>query len=506
LSHRFEDKVLFDNAELQVNNYEHIGVVGLNGAGKSTFMRILCGEVIQDEGSVRWLKGISHAYLDQHADIDRSLTCMEYLRSGFADLFAENGRMEGLYAEMTTVTDDRTLTRLSEKTQAIMDRLDDAGFFALDSRIKKVANGLGINDVGYDTVIATLSGGQRGKLMLAKLLLSEPDIMLLDEPTNFLDTAHISWLSDYLKSVKNAFILISHDTEFLNGVCNFIVSLSNRKIKKYTGNYTAFLKQSEMAERQYADDYESQQREIKKLEDYIARNKVRAATAAMAQSRQKKLDKIEVLGKPTGIVKTAFAFPYVMIAAENLLTVDKLSIGYDFPLLPPISFLFKNGERLWLKGANGIGKTTLVKTVTGNKEPLSGRYAYDINARYGYIEQEMSMSGGSNAVLCVQEACPKLSQAKIRGELGKVGLRQELQLRAVQHLSGGEQMRIKMCILMQKPTNILILDEPTNHLDVYAKAALQEALAAYEGSVILVSHEIPFANAVCNNMLDLEKK
>lgn len=245
LSHRYDDKVLFHDADLQINNGEHVGIVGLNGAGKSTFINILAGEVLQDEGEVRWQNNIRKTYLDQHAELDRSLTVMEYLKSSFRDLFAMNERMEALYAGMGEISDPDRLDEMIRKATDLTDRLTEAGFFELEANIKKIANGLGVMNFGYDTVIGTLSGGQRAKLMLAKLLLDAPDVMMLDEPTNFLDIEHIAWLTDFLNACPKTVLVISHDTEFLDRVCRTIVNIENGQIKKYAANYSGFLAQRE---------------------------------------------------------------------------------------------------------------------------------------------------------------------------------------------------------------------------------------------------------------------
>lgn len=505
LYHKYDDKVLFDNVDLSVNNYEHIGIVGLNGAGKSTFMNILTGEVLHDGGEVKWLKGLKYAYLDQHADIDKSLTVIQYLRLSFSELFAENERLERIYENISHMTDPKMMDAEISRASAILERLTRDSFFEIDSDIKRVANGLGINVFGYDTVVGILSGGQRAKLMLAKMILESPDVLLLDEPTNFLDTMHISWLADYLRGFKGTFLLISHDTHFLDQVCSFIVSLSNKSIKKYSGNYTQFLAQFEMSERQYSDEYERQKKEIKKLEDYIAKNKARASTAGMANSRQKQLDKIVELDKPVTLSKPSFEFPYIYLSCKEILVVKKLEIGYTHPLLKPISFTVTPETKLWIRGANGIGKSTLIKTITGRIKKLGGFFEYNINAKSASIEQELEFADRGESALEYLSAClPKLSQKSIRQSLAATGMKQELATRAIENLSGGEQMRIKICLLTNRPSNILLLDEPTNHLDKNAKAALAEAVNKYEGALILVTHEPAFADDVCNDILTLE--
>ena len=506
LTHIFDSKTLFDDADLSVNNGEHIGVVGLNGAGKSTFMNIITGRLSQDAGEIKWLNTIRWGYLDQHADIDRSQTVMQYLQGSFDHLYKLNEQLENLYTQMASEEDMDALDRLVNKSATLQERLDDSGFYDLDSKIKKVANGLGVNNFGYDTVIGNLSGGQRAKLMLSKLLLEELDVMLLDEPTNFLDLEQIDWLRKYLDSFKGTFILISHDTSFLNSVCKIIVNIENGMIKKYWGNYDEFLLQHEQNAKQYADSYERQQREIKKMEDYIARNKARAATAGMANSRKKMLDRIDVMQKPVSFEKPTFNFPYTLLVTKHLLEVKNLSVGYDGKaILPPISFEMDSTTKLWLRGTNGLGKTTILKTIMKRLPAIGGSFTFNINSKINYIEQDLLFrSKDINAMTFMNETYPRMSQKEIRTQLAKVGIKNDLATKYISNLSGGEQVKIKLCALMQKESNILILDEPTNHLDVSAKEALFEALQAYEGAIILVSHEPLYAEKLCNKIFDIE--
>lgn len=505
LSHTFDGKPLFSHADVSINNGEHVGIVGLNGAGKTTFINIISGKLPQDEGEVKWMGGIKRAYLDQHADIDRSQTVMEYLRAAFADLFADNARMEDIYAGMGDISDPDELDRRIQKANKILDRLTDAGFFELDATIKRVAGGLGIAHLGYDTVIGTLSGGQRAKLMLARLLLEQPDIMLLDEPTNFLDIEHIDWLSEYLNSVKKTFMVISHDTAFLDRVCKCIVSIENGTIRKYGGNYTTYLAQAEQNAKQYEESYRRQQEEIKRMEEYIARNKARASTAGMANSRKKMLDRMEKLDKPSVVYDAQFAFPCEPLHTRDMLDVNGLRIGYGTPLLPPIDLHVEGDTKLWIRGTNGIGKTTLLKTLMGQLPPLGGSFSLHPFMKAGYIEQDLLFRDREqNAMGYLSDLYPRLQPKDLREKLSKAGIKNDLCTKPLHELSGGEQVRVKLCVLMQKTTNILILDEPTNHLDVRAKASLKKALLDYKGALILVSHEREFAEGLCDKIFDIK--
>ena len=506
LSHTFENKQLFKNASFDINNGEHVGIVGLNGAGKSTFINIIAGNISYDAGEVIWLNGIRYDYLDQHADIDRDKTVIEYLKTAFDYLYELEKKLNALYAEMADTTDEDKLEKLINKSNRMLEQLESEGFYEIDSRIKKAAGGLGVAAIGYDKKIGTLSGGQRAKVMLCKLILENPDVMLLDEPTNFLDVEHIDWLEKYLCSLKKTYIVISHDTDFLDAVCDHIVSIENGSIRKYTGNYSQFVAQHDMAVKQYAEDYQRQQAEIKKMEDYINRNKARASTAGMANSRKKMLERIDVMQKPVVSLESHFSFPCEMLNTRDMLKVDKLVVGSDSPLLPPISFEMRGDTKLWIWGANGIGKSTLLKTLMGVIPPLGGMYNFHIAAKPAYLEQDLKFSDMNiNSFSYISECFPRFNQKEVRSQLARVGIRGEMSLQPLKTLSGGEQVRVKLLTIMNRVSNILILDEPTNHLDVAAKESLKKAIAEYAGAVILVSHDRAFAESVCDMSMRLKE-
>lgn len=505
LTHTYDGNILFENANLNINNGEHIGVFGLNGAGKSTFMKILCGKVMQDEGEVLWNRNIRYGYLDQYADIDRSQTVMEYLLGSFDELYALNDRLEAVYKEIETTTDYDLMDKLVLKSCAMQEELTDKGFYDLDATVKKVGNGLGLNQIGYDKLISNLSGGQRAKVMLSRLILEDNDAMLLDEPTNFLDIEHIDWLGKFLETYKGTFILISHDIEFLNRVCHIMINIENKQIRKYTGNYEQFIAQRDANLKQYEENYERQQREIKKMQDYIQKNKARAATAGMANSRKKMLDRIEVMNKPIVQREAYIDFPYELLYTKEMLVVEDLLVGYSSPILPKFSLTMNSTDKVWIRGTNGIGKTTILKTIIGSLKAFGGSIHFHPSAKLGYLPQDAGESEYErNAVNYLNEKYPKMSGNEIRNELAKVGITGDLAIKPLKTLSGGEKVRIRLLELMQKESNILILDEPTNHLDVKAKDSLFDALAKYEGAVILVTHEPDYAKRLCNRIIDIE--
>jgi len=505
LTHTFDGKILFQDANLNINNGEHTGIVGLNGAGKSTFMNIISSKLIQDGGEVKWLNGIKWGYLDQHADIDRSLTVMQYLEGAFVSLFELNERLESTYQEMTTETDENKLDKLISRSASMMDTLTKENFFELENCIKKVANGLGIGNFGYDTQVSKLSGGQRAKLMLASLLLSELDVILLDEPTNFLDIEHIKWLSDYLNTYEGTVLVISHDTEFLNNVSKNIISVENGSIKKYSGDYNKYLATSEMNANQLADAYEKQQQQKKKLEVFIAKNKARAATAGMAKSREKVLEKLDLVSKPSVIYPAEFNFVHSGVNTKDMLIVENIEVGdNNHAILPPISFNISSDTKLWIRGTNGIGKSTLLKTLMNKLPAVCGNFYFSVNAKLLYLEQDLEfMNMEENAAAYLTDCYPQLNISRIRSILGTVGIKNDLATKSLKNLSGGEQVKVKLAALMQNTSNILLLDEPTNHLDIKAKESLKTALQKYDGAIILVSHEKTFAEEVCNDIFDL---
>ncbi len=506
LTHSYDGKTLFEDASFQVNNKEHIGIVGFNGAGKSTFVNIIAGKLSQDEGEVLWQGGTRFGYLDQHADIDRNQTVMDYLLLSFDHLKQMEERMNQLYEDMATMEDMDEIEKAVNITASIQEHLTDSGYYEAESTVKKVANGLGLNNIGYENRISTLSGGQRAKVMLAKLLIDDYDIIMLDEPTNFLDLEHVEWLAKYLETYQGTFLLVSHDIAFLNRVTNFILSIENHEIKKYAGNYDAFLVAHENNQKQYEEAYIRQQRDIKKMEDYIAKNKARAATAGMANSRKKMLDRIDVMAKPVTVLPSEFSFQCDSLVTKDMLDVNNLEIGYGSALLPPLNMHIGGNDKIWVRGTNGIGKTTFVKTLMRVLPKISGRFVFNINSKIGYLEQDFAFSNlYGSASDFISEVYPKMSQKEIRSLLASVGLKGELATKALQNLSGGEQVRAKIAALEKKTTNILILDEPTNHLDVAAKAELLKALKAYEGAIILVSHEIDFASELCNKVFDVKE-
>ncbi len=503
LSHMYGDKKLYNNAEFQLHKGEHMGVVGINGSGKSTLLNILCDKIIPDKGSVKWQSDISVGVLDQYAEIREEYTVYDYLKTAFEDLYKIEEKLNRLYEEMVYDSD----IKIMKKTASYQEFLEEHDFYSIDSTIKKVSAGLGIMAVGFDNILRNLSGGQRAKVILAKLLLQKPDVLLLDEPTNFLDKEHVAWLSNYLKSYKGSFIIVSHDLQFLDKITTCICDIEFKNIRKYNANYTQFLKQKENLKADYVRRYTEQQRYIEKTEKYIAKNKVRASTAKMARGRQKQLDKIQRLDAPTvDIIKPKITFKYEQSMCQTALSVKNLKVGYNYPILPEINFSIKNGEKVVITGFNGIGKSTLLKSIVGDIKKLSGKVKFGMNIIPGYYEQDLKWEDESlTPIEIISNEYPKMTEKEIRRYLALCGVKNQTAMQNINSLSGGEQSKVKLCRLTLNKCNLLILDEITNHMDIACKDALKEALIEYEGTIILVSHEVAFYKGWTHKIINIEQ-
>lgn len=490
LSHGFGDRAIFENVSFRLLKGEHIGLVGANGEGKSTFMSIVTGKLQPDEGKVEWSKYVTAGYLDQHAVLEKGMTVRDVLRTAFDELFKTEERINEIYMSMADEGAD--VDALMEEVGELQDRLETRDFYTLDAKIDEVARALGVMDFGMDTDVTDLSGGQRTKILLAKLLLEKPDILLLDEPTNYLDAEHIAWLKRYLQEYENAFVLISHDVPFLNDVINIVYHVENQDLVRYAGDYDNFQSVYAMKKAQLEAAYERQQKEIADLQDFVNRNKARVATRNMAMSRQKKLDKMEIIELQAEKPKPEFHFKESRTPGRFIFQTKDLVIGYDRPLTKsPLKLTFERNQKVAIVGANGIGKTTLLKSLLGIIQPLEGEVETGDFIDLGYFEQEAEGSR-QTPLEAVWDAFPALNQAEVRAALAKCGLTSKHIESQIQVLSGGEQAKVRFCLLMNRENNVLVLDEPTNHLDVDAKDELKRALQAFKGSVLMVCHEPEF--------------
>lgn len=491
ISHSFGGRQILEDVSFKLEKGEHIGLVGANGEGKSTFFNIITGHLLPDDGQVNWPGKITVGYLDQQSTLTEGKTIRDILRTAFTADFEAEKEMLDLYEKMGDADED-TMNKMLVRVGEIQTRLEHSGFYSLDSKIEEFANGLGLGEIGLDRDVSDLSGGQRSKVLLTKLLLEDADILLLDEPTNYLDVEHIQWLTKFLQDYENAFILISHDTGFLNDVVNVIYHLENCQLTRYTGNYDKFQELYAIQKAQQESAYLRQQQEVAKLEDFIARNKDRVATTGMARSRQRKLDKMEMIEKPSEKPKPHFRFTPARTPSRFLAEAEDLVLGYDSPLTRPVSFKLERNKKVAIKGVNGLGKTTLLKTILGEIPPFSGKIVPGEFLEPGYFAQEEREKNENTALEDVWNEYPGLTNGEVRAALANCGLTNEHITSKVFVLSGGEAAKVRLCKLMLRDINWLVLDEPTNHLDVEAKAELKQAIIDFKGSVLLVSHEPDF--------------
>lgn len=501
LSHGFGDRAIFNNVSFRLLKGEHIGLIGANGEGKSTFMNIITGKLMPDEGKVEWAKNVRAGYLDQHTSLDRGMTIRDVLSSAFGFLFEMEERMNSLCDKMADAS-EAELEEYMDEMGVIQEQLTSHDFYMIDSKVEEVARAIGLMDLGLDRDVSELSGGQRTKVLLGKLLLEKPDILLLDEPTNYLDKEHIEWLKRYLQEYENAFILISHDILFLNSVVNLIYHMDNQQLNRYVGDYDKFQEVYAMKKSQLQAAYEKQQKEIADLKDFVSRNKARVATRNMAMSRQKKLDKMEKIELACEKPKPEFNFKEARASSRYIFRTSGLIIGYDEPLSKPLDIEMERGQKIVLTGANGIGKSTLLKSILGIIKPLGGSVELGDYLYTGYFEQETPKDISNTCIDEIWQEFPSYTQYEVRSALAKCGLTTKHIESLVKVLSGGEQAKVRLCKLINRETNVLVLDEPTNHLDVEAKEELRRALLSYKGSVLMVCHEPEFYDGLATDVWD----
>lgn len=435
LTHGFGDRAIFDDVSFRLLKGEHIGFIGANGEGKSTFMNIITGTLQPDEGKVEWSKNVRVGYLDQHTVLKKGTTVREVLTSAFAYLFDIESETNEIYEKMGDVTEDE-MNAMLEETGEMQSILEGHDFYNIDPKVDEVGRALGLNDIGFDKDVTELSGGQRTKVLLGKLFLEKPDILLLDEPTNYLDESHIEWLKRYLNEYENAFILISHDIPFLDSVINLIYHVDNQKIQRYVGDYSKFQEVYEMKKSQIEAAYKKQQQEISDLKDFVARNKARVSTRNMAMSRQKKLEKMDIIELSKEKPKPEFDFKEARSASKYIFQGTDLVIGYGEPLSKPLNIEMERGQKIALTGANGIGKTTLLKSILGIIPPVSGKVELGDYLEIGYFEQEVSYDNTT----CIEELWrefPAMSQHEVRATLAHCGLTTKHIESMVKVLSGG---------------------------------------------------------------------
>ncbi|MBF8982767.1 ABC-F family ATP-binding cassette domain-containing protein [Lutibacter sp. B2] len=503
VNHGFGSRIILDDVSFRLKQGEHITLVGANGEGKSTFLNIITRKLMPDEGKIRWANKVSVGYLDQHTALESGKSIRDILRTAFNRMFELEQEMLSKYDQMAEASDG-DMAKLMEDTAQIQDTLELSGFYAIDSKIEEVANGLGLGEIGLEKDVSQLSGGQRTKVLLTKLLLENPTILILDEPTNYLDIEHIEWLKNYLQNYENSFILVSHDISFVNAVSNVIYHMENGSLSRYKGSYEDFERMYALKRRQIEQSYDKQQKEIKNLETFIAKNKARVATTGMAKSRQKKLDKMDIIEKVRTKVKPSFKFNEARVPSKFVFEAKDLILGYNEPLTSKLNVHLERGKKIALKGVNGLGKSTLLKTLIGSIKPYDGEVLLGDYLEIGYFEQESSRDNSNTAMEEIWSEYPSLSSHEVRQALARCGLTTDHITSQMRVLSGGEAAKVRLCKIMLKNINFLVLDEPTNHLDVDAKAELKKAIMEFKGTVLLVSHEPEFYMDIIHEVWNIE--
>lgn len=504
LKFKYADVELYNSIGFRILPKEHIVLVGDNGCGKSTFMNLIAGNLIPDAGKISWLNHVTYGYLDQHLKVKTDITIYDYLTEIFAPLFAKEKEMNGYYEQLCSCPESEYEKYLN-RAHKIQEELEEKHFYSFNSTLGNMVNGLGIQAYGMETKLKNLSGGQRAKVYLAKLLLDNPDVLLMDEPTNFLDVAHIEWLSKYLKSIDKAFVVISHDEQFLRSIGEVVYSLSNKQMTKYKLNYDAFLKEKALRDAQYEQAFFNQQKFIKNTEAFIQKNIVRATSSKQAKSRRKMLEKVKVLEKPKNHEPMHLKFPFSKGLGQEVLKLENLAVGYGTrEVLKGLNFLLKQNQKVVILGHNGVGKSTILKTITGDLPALSGKYVWNPSADLNYFPQEEEYDRITTPIAYLRRFYPLKTDGELRTILASTGIKGELAIKPMSSLSGGQQTRVRLALMTMKKSNVLIFDEPTNHLDIFSKEELWDSISDFPGSVILVTHEEDFYDGLVDVELKFE--
>ncbi|GEJ71743.1 ABC-F family ATP-binding cassette domain-containing protein [Enterococcus faecalis] len=511
VARHFGSETLFENIHLEIATKSRIALVGRNGAGKSTFLKIIAGIDAPDSGTIAKNKTATLGYLAQNTGLESDKTVWEEMTKAFADILEMEQRMRELETKISEMEPTTSVYEgILKEYDQLQHTFSEKNGYGYENEIRSVLHGFGFDESFYTKDIQTLSGGQKTRLALARMLLQKPDILILDEPTNHLDIETLSWLESYLPSYAGALLIVSHDRYFLDKVVNEVYELSRKKMTHYKGNYSKYL---ELKAEQLASEwkaYEKQQEEINKLEDFVAKNLVRASTTKRAQSRRKVLEKMDRLDRPQGDEKSAhFLFDSEKVSGNVVLQVEDAAIGYDQEhiLSEPIHLDIRRKEAIALVGPNGIGKSTLLKSIIDRIPFIKGSKTFGTNVSVGYYDQEQANLHGNKTVLAeLWDEHPTTPEKEIRSILGGFLFSGDDVEKTIPLLSGGEKARVALAKLAMDRDNFLILDEPTNHLDIDNKEVLENALIDYEGTILFVSHDRYFINRIATKVVELPEK
>lgn len=505
----FGADVLLSNIKLEVQTKDRIALVGRNGAGKSSLLKMIAGQLSFDSGEIIKPKEVEIGYLEQNTGVDSTKTIWEEMLSVFSHLQDQEKQLRKLEEQMadpTLLSNPKLYEKVLQEYDLKQTSFKENGGYQYEADIRSILHGLNFSDFSYDTNVQTLSGGQKTRLALAKLLLIKPHILILDEPTNHLDIETLTWLENYLQNYDGAILIVSHDRYFLDKIINQVYELSFNKIKKYTGNYSSYLDQKAANYEREMKQFEKQQAEVAKIQDFISRNLVRASTTKRAQSRRKQLERMELMDKPNKDEKSAyFTFDIEKQSGNEVLQVNDLSIGYDEKIISSsIKIHAYRGDSIALVGPNGVGKSTLLKNIVGKLEPLNGSIKIGTNVSIGYYDQiQAELTSNKRVLNELWDDYPSYPEKDIRTVLGNFLFSGDDVLKTVSSLSGGQKARLALAKLMMQKCNFLILDEPTNHLDLDSKEILENALLDYPGTLIFVSHDRYFINRIATKVVEL---
>lgn len=498
----FGAELCLRNISCVLDAQDRAGIIGENGAGKTTLIKIITGELYPDDGIVTLAHGATIGYLEQNSVLDPACTVYGEMENAFRSVLDAMDEMKRLERQMAECPGDHMLLERHAQLSAVVDAADG---YNMDTQIKKILNGMAFPAPDYQKSVAVLSGGEHTRLCLAKLLLQKPDLLILDEPTNHLDFETMEWLESYLKTYPGAILVVSHDRYFLDAVCNRIFEIEDNTLTAYKGNYSAYLPQKEAAVALQQKQHDADMEKAAKLEDYIARNLVRASTTKMAQSRRKQLEKMEITEAPrTSHTDLKFRFTFDVTPYNEILTAKNISVTLGGKrLVEGLDLLVKRGERLVISGPNGAGKSTLLRVLDGKLRPQAGTVRLGAGAKPSVFEQQQLRRGGT-VISTIWDKYPKFTELEVRSHLAKLNFRGEDVFKPCSALSGGELARLRFAeILLEKP-NLLFLDEPTNHLDIYTRESLGAALASYEGTLVLVTHDRYLMNSLACPILFIE--
>lgn len=504
LKFKYQTEELFNSVDFRILPNDHMVIVGDNGTGKSTFMKLISKSLIPDSGKIEWMNNVKYGYLDQYLSVKNDISIKDYLEDTFKDLFDLEKKMNNYYEKLVEV-DEKTMEKYLSYAEDIQNELEKKGFYQINQKISNMITGLGIASLGLDTTLDKLSGGQRAKVYLAKILLEDNDVLLMDEPTNFLDISHIEWLEKYLKIWPKAYVVISHDEGFLKEIGSVVCNLDNKKITRYNMPYDKYIIEKEIRDKEYKKAYTNQQKFIKQTEEFINKNIVRATTTKRAQSRRKMLEKLELLEKPKNHEPMILEFPFSRGLGQKVLETKNLTVGYDKKIvLQNLNILIKQNEKVAILGRNGIGKSTIIKTIINEIKPIGGEFLWNPSSDINYFAQIENYSSNETPIEYLRYFYHLKTDGELRSILAKVGIKGDLAVKPMASLSGGQQTKVRLALMSMKKSNVLIFDEPTNHLDIFSKAELWESINKFPGSVILVSHEDDFYDELVDYKLYFE--